>query len=208
MRNKAKDQDQEQEQTTDYRGFGAIAECGDPTTDDDGLCEWHRGRHQQWKLALEMVDEAQRQLGRIAVDGIPRRRGGVHTLVRALKRPIDGFGSAVERIVTRGRCADPDLRRTIAAVLRSAEMKRLIRSQPRSAGEPPGWLWPGRSHEMAARATMVAAAVRALPDRPLHPQQVVDEIRELQVVRDPNSWLDADLFDRMLRHLNARSAEG
>ena len=58
-------------------------------------------------------------------------------------------------------------------------------------------------------ATAVAVALRGLPDRPLRPQQVVDALRGLQVVRDPvGGWFEADLFDRMLGQINTPDTAG
>ena len=176
--------------------------CGDEATDDRGLCGWHRHERQWIELGLEMFEEAQRQLERID-------RGESAAARRRCLRALDRCGGAVEHAISRlpggpGR-AVADRRRIFAAVLNTAEMKRLERSKPRMPGELPRWLVSGPPRELAVLAIMVAMAVRTLPERPLRSQRAVDAICEQLMMRDPATagWGAVAMLDQMVAAINA-----
>lgn len=177
--------------------------CGDEAT-DHGLCEWHRRDEQRIELGLEMLEEAQRQLERIDRGELAADRG-------LCLRTLDRFGDALELAVSwlpgEGGRAVAQRRRVLAAVMKTTEMKRLVRSQPRGSGELPRWLMPdvGPLRKLALLAVVVAMAAWDLPERPLRPQQVVDAICEQLRIRDPATanWCETAMLDRMVAEINA-----
>ena len=193
MRTKAEDR-------SDACDGAAALRCGDKATDDGGLCEWHRRTHQRAEAGVEMLKEAQRLLQRIERGDVSAAGG---RYVRASDRCWNAVECAAGLMPGTGDRAVWKRGRLASTLLRTAEMKRLVRSQPRATGDPPRWLAPGPSHKLAGLAMAVAMAVREMPERPLHPQQVVDVIRAQRVVRDPaTGWCDTAVFDRMVAEIN------
>ena len=187
-------------------GVPAAVGCGDPDVDDSGLCGWHRHRQQHIRLGLEMFAEAERVLGCVERDGvvsvIERRGDKVCARFECLTN------LAVSRVM-RGGAAARQRRVVSEAVMRSAKMRRLIRSQPRrGGGTAPKWLTDagGMSRRLPVLAVAVAMAVPAVPERPLRVAAVAAAIRELRLVRDIYDWCDAETLNAMVETVNARTA--
>ena len=177
--------------------------CGDPGIDVGGLCEWHRLSRQRIELALAMLNEAQRRLAQIGEEGLSAATGRGR-VVDAGWSTLDKIARFMEAVMPARVKLTSQQGRLLSAVLRSAEMRRLIRSQPRPANELPRWMpTPGPSYATPAMAAAVALAVRDMPDRPLRSAGVAAAVRDLRVVRDPDGWMPAEVLDAMVEHLNS-----